>query len=107
MEPNRPSDPRQTRRSAVAAPEKKLGPSTRVWRHSFRATEIGSILIACHQAASGRADQLFDQLDRHLNAKGSMARGGQMVDASIVPASKPRNTREENEAVTRPRRLAW
>ncbi|MGA7452180.1 MAG: IS5 family transposase [Rhodoplanes sp.] len=52
-------------------------------------------------AQAGLIDKLFDRFDRHLNAKGYIARGGQMVDASIVPAPKPRNTREENEAIQR------
>jgi IS5 family transposase len=52
-------------------------------------------------AQAGLIDKLFDQFDRHLNAKGYIARGGQMVDASIVPAPKQRNTREENEALQR------
>jgi IS5 family transposase len=34
-----------------------------------------------------------------LEAKGYIARGGQMVDATIVPVPKQRNGREENEAV--------
>ena len=50
---------------------------------------------------AGLIDKLFDRFDQHLNAKGYIARGGQMVDASIVPAPKPRNTREENAAVPR------
>ncbi len=37
--------------------------------------------------------------DQHLGAKGYIARGGQIVDASIVPVRKQRNTREENEAI--------
>ena len=49
-------------------------------------------------ARAGLIETLFDQ---HLNAKGYIARGGQMVDASIVPVPKQRNTREENEAVKR------
>ena len=52
-------------------------------------------------AQAGLIDKLFDQFDRQLNAKGYIARGGQMVDASIVPAPKPRNTREENEVLKR------
>ena len=52
-------------------------------------------------AQAGLIDKLFDQFDRHLDAKGYIARGGQMVDASIVPAPKQRNTREENEALKR------
>ena len=52
-------------------------------------------------AQAGLIDKLFDQFDRHLDAKGYIARGGQMVDASIVPAPKPRNTGEENETLKR------
>jgi hypothetical protein len=36
---------------------------------------------------------------QHLAAKGYMARGGQMVDATIVPVPTQRNSRDENEAV--------
>ncbi len=43
--------------------------------------------------------KLFDRFDRHLGAKGYIARGGQIVDATIVPVPKQRNTREENEAI--------
>src|ERR1700704_6152194 len=35
----------------------------------------------------------------HLAAQGYMARGGQMVDATIVPVPKQRNSRDENETV--------
>jgi IS5 family transposase len=52
-------------------------------------------------ARAGLMAALFDRFDRHLNAKGYIARGGQMVDASIVPVPKQRNTHEENEAVKR------
>ena len=52
-------------------------------------------------ARGGLIETLFDRFDQHLNAKGYIARGGQMVDASIVPVPKQRNTREENEAVKR------
>ena len=36
---------------------------------------------------------------QHLVAKGYIARGGQIIDATIVPVPKQRNTREENEAI--------
>ena len=49
-------------------------------------------------ARAGLIATLFDRFDAYLNAKGYIARGGQMVDASIVPVPKQRNTREENEA---------
>jgi len=52
-------------------------------------------------ARAGLIETLFDRFDQHLTAKGYIARGGQMVDASIVPMPKQRNTREENEAVKR------
>lgn len=52
-------------------------------------------------AQAGLIDKLFERFDQHLNAEGYIARSGQMVDASIVPAPKPRNTREENEALRR------
>ena len=46
-------------------------------------------------AKAGVIKKLFDRFDRHLGAKGYIARGGQIVDATIVPAPKQRNTREE------------
>jgi IS5 family transposase len=52
-------------------------------------------------ARVGLIETLFDQFDQHLDAQGYIARGGQIVDASIVPVPKQRNTREENEAVKR------
>src|SRR5512143_2934958 len=50
-------------------------------------------------AKAGLIEQLFDRFDRHLGAQGYIARGGQIVDATLVPVPRPRNTREENEAV--------
>jgi IS5 family transposase len=44
-------------------------------------------------------DTLFDRFGQHLAAKGYIARGGQIVDATIVSAPKQRNTREENDTV--------
>src|ERR1700741_4209978 len=43
--------------------------------------------------------KLFERFDQHLAAQGYMARGGQMVDATIVPVPKQRNGRDENETV--------
>jgi transposase, IS5 family len=50
-------------------------------------------------AKAGLVKTLFDRFNRHLDAKGYIARGGQIVDATIVSAPKQRNTREENEAI--------
>src|SRR3979490_2473505 len=41
-------------------------------------------------AKAGLIEKLFDRFDQHLAAKGYMARGGQMVDATIVPVPKQR-----------------
>jgi transposase, IS5 family len=50
-------------------------------------------------AKAGLIERLFERFGHHLEAKGYIARGGQMVDATIVPVPKQRNSREENEAV--------
>ena len=50
-------------------------------------------------AQAGLVEKLFDRFGQHLEAKGYIARGGQIVDASIVSAPKQRNTREENAAI--------
>ena len=50
-------------------------------------------------AKTGLIERLFERFGQHLEAKGYIARGGQMVDATIVPVPKQRNSREENEAV--------
>jgi transposase, IS5 family len=50
-------------------------------------------------AKAGLIEKLFDRFDQHLAAKGYIARGGQMVDATIVPVPKQRNSGDENEAV--------
>jgi len=42
---------------------------------------------------------LFDRFNGYLNAKGYIARGGQIVAATIVSAPKQHNTLEENEAI--------
>jgi IS5 family transposase len=42
---------------------------------------------------------VVERFDQHLAAQGYMARGGQMVDATIVPVPKQRNSRDENETV--------
>jgi hypothetical protein len=50
-------------------------------------------------AKAGLVKTLFDRLNRHLNAKGYIARGGQNIDATILSAPKQHNSREENEAI--------
>src|SRR5208337_4085458 len=50
-------------------------------------------------AKAGLIERLFERFGQYLEAKGYIARGGQMVDATIVAVPKQRNTREENDAV--------
>ena len=46
-------------------------------------------------------EKLFDRFDQHRGAQGYIARGGQIVDATIVAVPRQRNTRKENEAIKR------
>ncbi len=48
---------------------------------------------------AGLIEKLFERFSSHLEAKGYIARGGQMVDATIVSVPKQRNTRDENVEV--------
>jgi IS5 family transposase len=50
-------------------------------------------------AQAGKVEELFGQFDRHLARQGYIARGGQILDASIVPVPKNHNTREENKTI--------
>src|SRR5450631_693783 len=50
-------------------------------------------------AQAGAVEKLFARFDRFLEEKGLMASGGQIIDASIMPVPKQRNTRKENETV--------
>jgi transposase, IS5 family len=50
-------------------------------------------------AKAGLIEKLFERFDRHLAAKGYIARGGQIVDATIVPVPKQRNSRDDNDSV--------
>ena len=48
---------------------------------------------------AGKIDALFDLFKQHLEARGFIARGGQIIDATIVEAPRQHNTRDENEQV--------
>src|SRR4030081_1891407 len=56
-------------------------------------------LFRAKLAKAGPGEKLFERVDQCLEAKGYMARGGQMIDATIVPVPKQRNSRDENDAV--------
>lgn len=44
-------------------------------------------------------EPLFRQFNRYLDAQGYVARKGQIVDATIVPVPRQRNSREENRTI--------
>jgi IS5 family transposase len=48
---------------------------------------------------AGVIEELFERFEEHLRAQGLEARGGQIIDATLVPVPKQRNTRAENEAI--------
>lgn len=50
-------------------------------------------------AQAGMVEALFQQFDGYLARQGYIARGGQILDASIVQVPKNHNTREENKAI--------
>ncbi len=50
-------------------------------------------------AQAGKVEDVFKLFDGHLARQGYIARGGQILDASIVPVPRNHNTREENAAI--------
>lgn len=48
---------------------------------------------------AGMVEALFTQFDGYLARQGYIARGGQILDASIVAVPRNHNTREENKAI--------
>lgn len=50
-------------------------------------------------AQAGKVEALFQLFDGHLNRQGYIARGGQILDTSIVPVSRNHNTRDENKTI--------
>ena len=50
-------------------------------------------------AQAGMVEALFKQFDGYLARQGYIARGGQILDASIVPVPRNHNSRDENKAI--------
>ncbi len=44
-------------------------------------------------------ETLFEQFEAYLAAQGLQPRGGQLIDASLVPVPKQRNSREDNSTI--------
>ena len=50
---------------------------------------------------AGIIEGLFEMFGEYLKSQGLTARGGQIIDATLVPVPKQRNRREENEEIKR------
>ena len=48
---------------------------------------------------AGAVEALFNQFDAHLKERGYLALGGQIIDATILPAPRQRNLRENSAKV--------
>jgi IS5 family transposase len=44
-------------------------------------------------------EELFEMFETYLRSQGLQARGGQIIDATLVPVPKQRNSREENKEI--------
>ena len=50
-------------------------------------------------AKAGAVEGLFNLFDGYLKAQGYLAMGGQIIDATLVPAPRQRNSRDDNATV--------
>ncbi len=50
-------------------------------------------------ARAGMVEALFDAFEGYLKEQGYLAMGGQIIDASIVPVPKQRNSRDDNARI--------
>jgi len=48
---------------------------------------------------AGVIEELFEKFEEYLRSQGLQAQGGQIIDATLVPVPKQRNTREENQEI--------
>ena len=44
-------------------------------------------------------EELFEMFENYLRSQGLQASGGQIIDATLVPVPKQRNTRKENAEI--------
>ena len=50
-------------------------------------------------ARAGAIDNLFARFDKHVSRSGYLAKGGQIVDATIIQAPRQHNSHDEKEAI--------
>ena len=56
-------------------------------------------LLREHLRQAGVHEESFQMFDRYLNEQGLKARGGKIIDATLMPVPKQRNQRKENEEI--------
>jgi IS5 family transposase len=66
-----------------------------VMSNSLDATTIAYFREQLRKAAL--IEEIFELFEKYLRSKGLQARGGQIIDATLVPVPKQRTTREENK----------
>ena len=52
-----------------------------------------------HLRKAGVIKELFEMCGEYIRDQGLEARGGQIIDATLIPVPKQRNTREENNHI--------
>ena len=67
--------------------EDRVPDATTVWLFREELTRLGLI------------EELFDKFNEHLVKSGYQAQSGQIIDATLVPVPKQRNTRKENQDI--------
>jgi len=48
---------------------------------------------------AGAIDNLFARFDKHLSRSGYLAKGGQIIDATIIQAPRKHNSQDEKDAI--------
>ena len=48
---------------------------------------------------AGVIEELFEKFESYLRSQGLEARGGQLIDATLVPVPRQRNSREDNKEI--------
>jgi IS5 family transposase len=66
-----------------------------VMSNSLDATTIAYFREQLRKAAL--IEEIFELFEQYLRSQGLQARGGQIIDATLVPVPKQRTTREENK----------
>lgn len=65
-----------------------------------RVPDAKTVWLYCERLAqAGKVEALFNQFDGYLARQDYIARGGQILDASIVAVPRNHNTREENATI--------